>query len=91
MPAILHVLTLLVFPALPLRSMVRLLSSLAKKERSDGTERAHECRFHHRDYPGLLSLLPVIGIAVGVLGAYRYRLLLVAFIVLAAGNLLKGG
>ncbi|CAN7672022.1 hypothetical protein LJR231_005358 [Phyllobacterium sp. LjRoot231] len=38
----------------------------------------------------ILSLLPVIGIAAGVLGAYSYWLLLLAFIVLAAGNLLKG-
>ncbi len=38
----------------------------------------------------ILSLLPVIGIAAGILGAYSYWLLLLAFIVLAAGNLLKG-
>jgi hypothetical protein len=38
----------------------------------------------------ILSLLPVIGIAAGILGAYSYWLLLVAFIVLAAGTLLKG-
>ena len=38
----------------------------------------------------ILSLLPVIGIAAGILGAYSYWLLLLALIVLAAGNLLKG-
>jgi hypothetical protein len=38
----------------------------------------------------VISLLPVIGIAVGVLGAYSYWLLLIAFIVLAAGSLFKG-
>jgi len=38
----------------------------------------------------VISLLPIIGIAVGAIGAYSYWLLLVAFIVLAAGNLLKG-
>lgn len=38
----------------------------------------------------IISLLPVIGIPLGALGAYSYWLLLVAFIVLAAGNLLKG-
>lgn len=38
----------------------------------------------------VISLLPVIGIPLGALGAYSYWLLLVAFIVLAAGNLLKG-
>jgi hypothetical protein len=38
----------------------------------------------------ILSLLAVVGIATGVLGAYSYWLMLVAFIVLAAGNLLKG-
>lgn len=38
----------------------------------------------------VVSLLPVIGIPLGALGAYSYWLLLVAFIVLAAGNLLKG-
>ncbi|WP_163270660.1 hypothetical protein [Chelativorans alearense] len=38
----------------------------------------------------ILSLLPVIGISLGGLGAYSYWLLLVGFIVLAAGNLLKG-
>ncbi len=38
----------------------------------------------------VISLLPVIGIPLGALGAYSYWLLLVAFVVLAAGNLLKG-
>ncbi|MCT7374536.1 hypothetical protein [Chelativorans salis] len=38
----------------------------------------------------ILSLLPAIGIALGGLGAYQYWLLLVGFVVLAAGNLLKG-
>lgn len=38
----------------------------------------------------VLSLLPLIGIAVAILGAYSYWLLLVAFIVLAAGCLMKG-
>ena len=38
----------------------------------------------------VISLLPVLGIAVAILGAYSYWLLLVAFIVLAAGCLLKG-
>jgi len=38
----------------------------------------------------IISLLPVIGIPLGTLGAYSYWLLLVAFVVLAAGNLLKG-
>jgi hypothetical protein len=38
----------------------------------------------------LISLLPVIGIPLGALGAYSYWLLLVAFVVLAAGNLIKG-
>lgn len=38
----------------------------------------------------VLSLLPVIGIPLGALGAYSYWLLLAAFIVLVAGNLMKG-
>lgn len=38
----------------------------------------------------VISLLPVIGIPLGALGAWSYWLLLVAFIVLAAGNLLRG-
>ena len=38
----------------------------------------------------VISLLPLLGIAVAVLGAYSYWLLLVAFIVLAAGCLMKG-
>lgn len=38
----------------------------------------------------VISLLPVIGVSLGALGAYSYWLLLVAFLVLAAGNLLKG-
>ncbi|MGB3386478.1 MAG: hypothetical protein WBA88_00700 [Pseudaminobacter sp.] len=38
----------------------------------------------------VISLLPAIGIPLGAFGAYSYWLLLVAFIVLAAGNLLKG-
>ena len=38
----------------------------------------------------IISLLPVIGIPLGAIGAYSYWLLLVAFIVLGAGNLLKG-
>ncbi len=37
-----------------------------------------------------MSLLPVIGIQLGAFGAYGYWLLLVAFIVRAEGNLLKG-
>ncbi len=38
----------------------------------------------------VISLLPVIGIPLGTLGAYSYWVLLVAFVVLVAGNLLKG-
>jgi hypothetical protein len=38
----------------------------------------------------IISLLPVIGIPLGALGVYSYWLLLVGFVVLAAGNLLKG-
>lgn len=38
----------------------------------------------------VISLLPVIGISLGALGAYSYWLLLVAFLVLVAGNVLKG-
>jgi len=38
----------------------------------------------------VISLLPVIGIPLGAFGAYSYWLLLVAFVVLAAGNLFKG-
>jgi len=38
----------------------------------------------------ILSVLPVIGITLGGIGAYSYWLLLIGFIVLAAGNLLKG-
>jgi hypothetical protein len=38
----------------------------------------------------LISLLPVIGIAAGILGAYSYWIMLVAFIVLVAGNLMSG-
>lgn len=38
----------------------------------------------------VISLLPVIGISLGTLGAYSYWLLLVAFLVLVAGNVLKG-
>ena len=38
----------------------------------------------------VIALLPAIGIAVGGLGAYSFWILLVAFIVLAAGNLLNG-
>ena len=38
----------------------------------------------------VISLLPAIGYPLGAFGAYSYWLLLVAFIVLAAGNLLKG-
>ncbi len=38
----------------------------------------------------VVSLLPVIGISLGALGAYSYWLLLVGFVVLLAGNLLKG-
>lgn len=38
----------------------------------------------------VVSLLPVIGIPLGAFGAYSYWLLFVAFIVLAAGNVLKG-
>lgn len=38
----------------------------------------------------VLSLLPVVGILVPVIGAYSYWLLGVAFVVLAAANLLKG-
>jgi hypothetical protein len=35
----------------------------------------------------IISLLPVIGIPLGALGVYSYWLLLVGFVVLAAGNL----
>jgi len=38
----------------------------------------------------LISLLPVIGVSLGAFGAYSYWLLLAAFVVLAAGNVLKG-
>lgn len=38
----------------------------------------------------VISLLPVIGIPLGAVGAYSYWLLLVAFVVLVAGNVLKG-
>jgi len=38
----------------------------------------------------IISLLPVIGIPLGGLGAYSYWILLIGFIVLAAGNLMKG-
>jgi hypothetical protein len=38
----------------------------------------------------VISLLPTLGIAVAILGAYSYWLLIVAFIVLAAGCLMKG-
>lgn len=38
----------------------------------------------------IISLLPAIGIAVGILGAYGYWILLLGFIVLAVGNLLSG-
>jgi len=38
----------------------------------------------------IISLLPAIGITLGGIGAYSYWILLVGFIVLAAGNLLKG-
>ena len=38
----------------------------------------------------VISLLPVIGIPLGALGVYSYWLLLVAFVVLAGSNLLKG-
>jgi hypothetical protein len=38
----------------------------------------------------IISLLPVIGISLGGLGAYSYWLLFVGFVLLAAGNLLKG-
>lgn len=38
----------------------------------------------------VISLLPVIGIPLAAIGAYSYWILLVAFIVLAAGNVLKG-
>jgi hypothetical protein len=38
----------------------------------------------------LISLLPAVGITLGVLGAYSYWLLLLSFVVLAAGNLLSG-
>ena len=37
-----------------------------------------------------VSLLPVMGVAVAVLGVYSYWLLLAAFVVLAAGNLVTG-
>ena len=38
----------------------------------------------------LISLLPMIGIAAGILGAYSYWTMLVAFIVLVAGNVMSG-
>lgn len=38
----------------------------------------------------VISLLPMAGVSFGALGAYSYLLLLVAFAVLVAGNLLKG-
>lgn len=38
----------------------------------------------------VISLLPVIGISLGALGAYSYWVLLVAFILLVAGNVLNG-
>lgn len=38
----------------------------------------------------VVSLLPLAGVAVALLGAYSYWILLVAFIILVAGNLLKG-
>lgn len=38
----------------------------------------------------IISLLPVIGIAAALLGAYSYWLLLAAFVVLAVGNLVTG-
>ena len=38
----------------------------------------------------VLSLLPVFGLLVPVIGAYSYWLLVVAYVVLAAASLLKG-
>lgn len=38
----------------------------------------------------VVSLLPAVGVTLGALGAYNYWLLLAGFVVLAAGNLLKG-
>lgn len=38
----------------------------------------------------VISLLPVIGISLGALGAYSYWVLLVAFVLLVAGNVLNG-
>ncbi|MER8373461.1 hypothetical protein [Mesorhizobium sp. M1406] len=38
----------------------------------------------------VLSLLPVFGLLVPVIGAYSYWLLVAAFVALAAANLLKG-
>jgi hypothetical protein len=38
----------------------------------------------------VVSLLPVVGVPLGAFGDHRYWLLLVAFVVPAAGNLLKG-
>jgi len=38
----------------------------------------------------IVSLLPVIGIALGGIGAYSYWILFVGFVVLLLGNLLKG-
>lgn len=38
----------------------------------------------------VISLLPVIGISLGALGAYSYWVLLVAFLLLVAGNVLNG-
>jgi len=38
----------------------------------------------------IISLLPVIGVPLGAVGAYSYWLLLVAFVMLAVGNLFKG-
>jgi hypothetical protein len=37
----------------------------------------------------ILSLIPAFGIAVPVIGAYSYWVLVAAFVILAAGNLLN--
>ncbi|WP_011583249.1 MULTISPECIES: hypothetical protein [Chelativorans] len=38
----------------------------------------------------IVSLLPVLGITLGGIGAYSYWILFVGFVVLLLGNLMKG-
>ena len=38
----------------------------------------------------IVSVLPVIGVSLGAIGAHSYWLLFAGFVVLALGNLLKG-